>query len=290
MSNSPITLSLATQADWDQLSPAPLPPEGGYLAWLRDTPMARFSFQMLADVVELGYFYIGKEFQEEYGAAVMQQIVALARERGRLITTEYPAIYSDLFIHAYFKQNTRTRMAMVLADRPPLFLRLPDGITLRPPTPADEVALAEMAYRNYAGTPDADMVSSSPQQAAAMMKAIFANDYATLDTACSFIAEDGSGVMVGSIMLGDESKSPLDTLVWVLDVSVAPQWRGKGLGRALFAAALTAAQPRYQRIGLMVTIGNWAAQSLYRAFGFREYGPLMYEAILHLRLKTKDKR
>ncbi len=84
-----------------------------------------------------------------------------------------------------------------------------------------------------------------------------------------------------------ESSAEADRLAWVLDISTAPEWRGIGLGRALFASGLAATKAKgYHRLGLMVTIGNYGAQTLYRSFGLQEYGPLMYEAILYLRLTT----
>ena len=286
LTESSLTIRPATSADsaaWQELGDETVPQGGSYIVWLGDGAIARVTLHQFDNVLDLGEFAVAEEQRAEHGAAALQQIVALCRERGNLITVNYPPHYSDLFLNAYFKQNTRTRMIRALDDYQPLPVRLPAGVTLRYPTLSDETAITNMAYRNYQGTPDGEMVSSSRAQTDALMQPIFANEYATLDLDCSFIAEDAAGNLVGSSLLGDESKSEVDRLAWVLDISTAPEWRGKGLGRALFASGLAAAKAKgYHRLGLMVTIGNQGAQALYRSFGLREYGPLMYEAVLRL--------
>jgi ribosomal protein S18 acetylase RimI-like enzyme len=286
MSEQHLVLRVASPQDsaaWQKLGRKHAPQEGSYIAWLGDRPIARVTLRQHDNVIELRDFALASRQLAAHGAAALQQIITFCRERGNIITVEYPQRYCALFLAAYFKQNTRTHMIMALADYQPQPLRLPVGITLRHPDLSDEQAITAMAYRNYQGTLDGDMVSSSRAQTTAMVRPIFVNEYAQLDTDCSFIAEDAHGELVGSNLLGDESKSAAERLAWVLDISIAPEWRGKGLGRALFASGLDAAKAKgYHRLGLMVTIGNHRAQALYRTFGLKEYGPLMYEAILHL--------
>jgi ribosomal protein S18 acetylase RimI-like enzyme len=55
---------------------------------------------------------------------------------------------------------------------------------------------------------------------------------------------------------------------------VAPEARGRGIGRALLQAAVDHARTRegLHRIGLAVTTTNAPARGLYRAFGFAGYG------------------
>ncbi len=286
MTASTLTTRPATSSDssaWQQFGGDSVPQRGSYISWLGDTALARVTLLQLDNVVDLRDFDIALGHVADHGGAVLQQIIAFCRERGNIITATYLSKHSNLFLNAYFKQNTRTRMIRSLADYQPQPIRLPAGITLRHPTLNDEAAITAMAYRNYQGTPDGEMVSSSRAQADALMQPIFANEYATLDLDCSFVAEDAVGSLICSNLLGDESKAEADRLAWVLDISAAPEWRGKGLGRALFASSLDAAKAKgYHRLGLMVTIGNYGAQTLYRSFGLKEYGPLMYEAILRL--------
>ncbi len=95
----------------------------------------------------------------------------------------------------------------------------------------------------------------------------------------SFLIEDEQQRLIGTIFLGDMSSHEMQKLMWVLDVSVSPEWRGKGLGKALMINGLNAARTkRYAYIGLVVTLGNQHAITLYRSLGFQQYGDLLYEA------------
>lgn len=59
-----------------------------------------------------------------------------------------------------------------------------------------------------------------------------------------------------------------------LDMFVAPDARGRGVGRSLLEAAIRWAEghPEMEKLGLSVFVDNARALALYRAFGFREEG------------------
>lgn len=60
------------------------------------------------------------------------------------------------------------------------------------------------------------------------------------------------------------------TTSFVKDLVVAPDWQGRGLGRALLAAALHALRRRgAEDVRLKVMDGNAVAQRLYEQMGFR---------------------
>jgi GNAT superfamily N-acetyltransferase len=265
-------------------APPPDIDESRFIVWLDDNAIARASFNQLENVIELRDFMIADGYIGEYGTAILQGIVGLARPRGNMLTIDfYPPAYSRSFLGAGFKQNTRTRMMKSLAGYTPQTIKLPDCVTLRHPVFSDESAVAAMIYNNYIGTSDEEMVSSSRAQAAAIIHAMFHNDYNLLDPGGSYLAIDRSGSMVGDVILGDASRDPGDHQAWIMDISVAPAYRGKGLGKALILSAINAAKADdYPRIGLIVTIGNNSAQSLYRTLGFEEYGDTLYEAALKL--------
>jgi ribosomal protein S18 acetylase RimI-like enzyme len=266
-------------------APPPDIDESRFIIWLDDKPVARASFNQLENVVELRDFMIADGYIADYGAAILQSIADVARTRGNLLTIEfYPPTYSRSFIGAGFKENTRTRMIKSLADYTPQPIELPDDITLRHPIFNDEAAVAEMVYNNYKGTADEEMVSSSRAQAAAIIRAMLHNDYNLLDPNGTYLAIDKSGSLVGDVILGDASSSPSDRQAWIMDVSIAQAFRGKGLGKALLLSAINAAKADdYPRIGLIVTIGSSNAQSLYRSLGFEDYGDIMHEAMMKLR-------
>ena len=64
-----------------------------------------------------------------------------------------------------------------------------------------------------------------------------------------------------------------------LEVMVATESRGKGVGRALMEAALRWAtgHAEIEKLGLSVFVDNTRAIDLYRAFGFREEGRRLRE-------------
>jgi ribosomal protein S18 acetylase RimI-like enzyme len=258
--------------------------ESRFIAWLGDKPIARASFNQLENVVELRDFAVADGYVTEYGAAILRDLAEAARPRGNILTLDFfPPAYSGSFLGAGFRQNARTRMVRSLADYAEQKIELPGGVTLRRPVFGDEPAVAELAYDNYMGTPEEEMVSASRAQAAAIIRAMFHNDYNLFNPAGSYLAVDGSGKLVGDVMLGDAGQTPGDSLAWIMDVSVAPAFRGQGMGKALMLSAINAAHSQaYRRIGLLVTIGNTRAQALYRSLGFEAYGELLYEASLRL--------
>lgn len=308
MTTSPLTTRIARPQDaeaWlslcymaqDQLPPADLsdqitlflssPPavaENRFLCWLSDEPIACWTLSALDNVIELRDFFIVNSFLPLYGVQVLEQVIMLVKHYGTVLTTEtYPAVYSPFFLRASFKQNTRTMMVRSLRTYQIQIARLPEGVRLRHPRLDDEDTVVEMVYKNYAGSVDQDMVSSSKAQAAAMIHSIFGEEYCGFDLESSFLAEDEQQHLIGDIFLGDMSTPDAEQLIQIVDISVSPQWRGKGLGRALLLNGLNAARTkRYATIRLMVTLGNDRAIALYRSCGFQRYGDLMYEASLQL--------
>jgi GNAT superfamily N-acetyltransferase len=219
-----------------------------------------------------------------FGPALLARAVEEARRHGRVLTSEgFSPSDSRMYVAAGFTINTRTRMVMSLAGYTPLSIAPPDGVTLRPVMLDDEATFARMAYEHYKGTLDAPMVSASPAQAEVMMRAMFHNEYALLEPSASRLALDDAGSPAGGILVACQTTDPADRLAWVLDISINERWRGRGLGRALLHSALSAAHDLgYGRIGLMVTLENEGAMSLYRSTGFEAYGDTMYEGSIEL--------
>ena len=250
-----------------------------FIGRLAGCPVACFSLLDLDTVVEIKELVIVPEHRTRVGPAVLCEALALARRRGSLVTAAYPAAYSPIFLQGGFEQHTRRQMRISLRGFQPRPATLPLGIRLRHPHPDDEQAVAALAYRNYQDTVDSDWVSASQAQAAAIMRAIFGEEYAVFARDCSFLAEGDERTLVGAILLGDLGASPRSSIIWILDLSVAPDRRGQGLGRALMVHALKAAQAHgFSYAGLTVTSGNDRALALYRAMGFKESGSLLYES------------
>jgi GNAT superfamily N-acetyltransferase len=83
-----------------------------------------------------------------------------------------------------------------------------------------------------------------------------------------------AGSLVGSVALEYAIKPKTRHSALVLGMYVRPSHRGRGLGRALLAAAVAAASARQGLLVLTLTLteGNDAALRLYRAAGFAVWG------------------
>ena len=81
------------------------------------------------------------------------------------------------------------------------------------------------------------------------------------------VAEEG-GRVIGYV--GSQSVAPEAD---VMNLAVAPEWRKKGVGRALMTALIAQLHSRgITALFLEVRVGNIPAQNLYRGLGFVEVG------------------
>jgi putative acetyltransferase len=83
------------------------------------------------------------------------------------------------------------------------------------------------------------------------------------------------GNVVGDLGIEREKHAVLRHVA-ELGMSVAPEWRGRGIGSALLAEAFRwAAWAGVEKVSLEVYPHNQAALALYRKFGFEEEGRLV---------------
>jgi RimJ/RimL family protein N-acetyltransferase len=93
--------------------------------------------------------------------------------------------------------------------------------------------------------------------------------------------------LVGIIALGRETHRKLEhkALIWAM--YVVPQWRRKGIGRALLLSALELARSvsGIRQVNLCVNASNSQAIDLYKSVGFevfgRERGAMLVDGELH---------
>lgn len=144
----------------------------------------------------------------------------------------------------------------------PLDITLP-GITLRPVTGNDLPFLRRL----YASTRAAEMARtgwSEPQQAAFLAMQFDAQQRAYLGYPdAEFLLIVCQGEPVGRMYL----QSGAQTL-HVIDLSLLPSHRHRGIGSGLLAAVLALAQREGKTVELHVERGN-RAQALYRRLGFQ---------------------
>lgn len=82
------------------------------------------------------------------------------------------------------------------------------------------------------------------------------------------------GALVGTVAVEFSAKPKTRHKASIIGMYVLPDVRGKGAGRALMLGAIEhcRARPGLAVVELTVTQGNEPAISLYRSFGFREFG------------------
>jgi ribosomal protein S18 acetylase RimI-like enzyme len=94
-------------------------------------------------------------------------------------------------------------------------------------------------------------------------------------TLFTLVALDAARI-VGALTCEREPRRKVNHLAHLIGMMVADTHRGRGIGRALLAAAITRlrATPGLAQVTLSVTAGNQAAIGLYESQGFERYGRL----------------
>ena len=104
-------------------------------------------------------------------------------------------------------------------------------------------------------------------------------DGAVADGHWLFAVEDGEGTRVGVLWLGVPFDGEADSL-WVYDIEIDPEHRGRGLGRdTMLLAEHEARRLGRNRIKLNVFARNAVARALYLSLGFEEMAIEMSKAV-----------
>ncbi len=86
----------------------------------------------------------------------------------------------------------------------------------------------------------------------------------------AWIAEDASGALLGYLLLGESGWLTPEPHGFIYDVWVAPEHRGKGIGKGLVMWAADWAKTKgYHKIKLEVAESNLRARHIYEELGFR---------------------
>jgi ribosomal protein S18 acetylase RimI-like enzyme len=94
-----------------------------------------------------------------------------------------------------------------------------------------------------------------------------------------YAVEDGEGTCVGRLWLGEPFDGEAETL-WVYDIEIDPEHRGRGLGRDTMLLAEEQARLHGRtRIKLNVFARNTIARALYRSLGFEEMAVQMTKEV-----------
>lgn len=144
---------------------------------------------------------------------------------------------------------------------------LSQGFALRPETEADIAFLVALF-----GTTRADELAQVPwsdeQKAAFIAQQFDAQHryYRAHIPRCAFDVLEYRGEPIGRLYL-----EPRVTQLHIVDISLMPEWRGKGVGTAILEAVIAQGRAGGRGVGIFVEKFN-PALNLYRRLGFVEIG------------------
>lgn len=141
------------------------------------------------------------------------------------------------------------------------------GLRLRPETDGDLPFLMQL----YASTREDELrpVPWSAEQKQLFLASQFGaqrHHYRTHIADCAFDVLEQGGERIGRLYLDARAAR-----LHIVDISLMPEWRGKGLGTALLTALMDTGRAQGKAIGIMVEKFNPALR-LYRRLGFSEIG------------------
>jgi mycothiol synthase len=197
------------------------------------------------------------------GAALLEAVEARAGQRGdplRQFVGDRNTVAADLLArHGYAVTHRHWRMMCDL-DRAPEPAQLPEGVSLRPfrlgVDDREVHALVQAAFSEIEGNINHDFEQWRVRSI----------ESSSFDPRWWFIAAAGDEVVGVSL---SQLWEP-DGIGWVGQLAVAPDWRGRGLGRALLLTSLSAFHDqRVPRAALGVHGRNDRAIRLYESVGMR---------------------
>lgn len=146
----------------------------------------------------------------------------------------------------------------------------PPGIRLTPIHAVPRELLAELDYRAFDGTVDANLIGTERAEYRRMIDELIDGRLGRfLGEGSTALVREETGELVAALLTSEQTPQ----LAVYLDVMVAPKHRRAGLGRFLVRWGFRALWALgYPKVRLWVTESNEAARALYRSTGFRPVG------------------
>ncbi|HKW43148.1 MAG TPA: GNAT family N-acetyltransferase [Thermoplasmata archaeon] len=179
------------------------------------------------------------------------------------------AHFEDRYASSFENLGFRRLFARMRMEGPTARHSPPEGVRLVPPEENEVAGLTKFLMEVYDGHIEQafGLHAGSEAEWRDYVTGLFKGDSGRFMPDASYVALD-EGRLIGAILITDWMAMPL-----VAELGVAKARRGKGLGRALLAAAMNRlAQRDSPRIALYVTIGNDPAIDLYTSMGFAQIG------------------
>ena len=165
-----------------------------------------------------------------------------------------------------------SRVAMerpiTLTDSDPV--RAPESFRFFPIRTIRREALADLDFRAFEGTIDADLIGREPPEYRRLIDELIDGRMGRfLHEASIALLSPETDELIGALLTSEQSPQ----LAVYLDIAVAPNHRRKGVGRFLVRWGFRALWALgYTKVRLWVTRTNVAAHALYRSTGFAAAG------------------
>ncbi|MFD4990341.1 GNAT family N-acetyltransferase [Streptomyces sp. NPDC058374] len=152
---------------------------------------------------------------------------------------------------------------------PPTPPPLPAGVTARPMTPEEYAAWEAASRAEYAREWAARGLTDEQARAKSEASHRVNLPEGLATPGVSFGVVEADGAAAGHVWVASREAEPGTPGSYVFDVEVRPQFRGRGLGRALMLLAERTALAGGDRVlGLHVFAGNTPARRLYDSLGY----------------------
>lgn len=141
---------------------------------------------------------------------------------------------------------------------------LPEGLTLRPETPADKPFLARLHALRRSDLHFADAEPDYIESVVDMQYRAQAQGYGTQFPNAMYFLIEKTGTAVGRLCLDFGPNE-----VRVVDLAFLPEAQGKGYGAAVLKAMQTAARKTMTPVTLTVAVNNLVSRRTMAALGFQ---------------------
>jgi len=220
----------------------------------------------------LGFFSLVPEARGWARDAILLATEPLIAAGASGIQATFDETYVEVFGKAGFRERfSRARMEASVSKREKTDIPMahPEATSI------DDVAAFLMAAYDGHMEQQFGMHVGTPREWQEYVTSIWKGESGKYLPLASWLVREAND-LVGVSLVSEWMGSPL-----LSEVGVRKDRRGKGLGRALVVASMSAlADLGYERVALYVTLGNDPAIHLYEALGFRPIGGRSITALL----------
>ncbi|MBT5955049.1 GNAT family N-acetyltransferase [bacterium] len=213
-------------------------------------------------------------FDDETSTRLAEDFIEQKMIKGRLLELiQFKSVtpYINVFDKHKVHRNFRQRMGLALHSDDWLHPALPSELSYEEIDESNISRTGEISYLAHQISQDQQGYEGlySVENRVALEKRVLANEKGTFNPSCSFILKLKEEI-VGFVTIVDISCWGYERVPWVFDISVSPEFHGRGFGKQLMLECMARlTDMEYPVIGLAVTVENDNARKLYEKLGYQ---------------------